>query len=406
MITRVTTRDLRFPIGSGHGSDAIHRNPVYSYAVVQLHSSDGKTGSGLAFTLGAGNELVCRAAEWMAQSLVNRDIGEIMARFGEVQRGLADEQQLRWLGPHKGVVHLALASLTNACWDLWTKTLGQPLWDHLLSMDDEALLDTMDFSYIEDALSRAEAGEVLSTSRRSRQERIPVLADGYPGYDTSIGWFNYSDEQVAENVRRSAAEGFDAMKLKVGSSDIERDVRRARLVRDAAGPDARVMADANQQWSVREAIQFAERTSDLDLFWIEEPTHPDDVLGHREIARCIGNTRVAAGEHVPNRVVFKNYFNAEAMAYCQVDALRVAGISEFLVVSLMARKYGIPLVPHVGDMGQIHQHLVLFNHIAMDHPLLFLEYIPHLRDRFTHPATLRNGRYVTPSAPGIGGDLV
>jgi L-fuconate dehydratase len=400
MITRISTRDARFPIGSGHGSDAIHKDPVYSYAVTLLTDDAGRTGTGLAFTLGEGNELVCRAAEFYAARLVGRDIEAIMANFGALQRELSDAQQFRWLGPHKGVVHLALASVTNACWDLWARTRGVPLWQLLLDLSTDELLATLDFSYVEDVLSLAAARTLLEEARTTRAERSGILNRGYPGYDTSIGWFNYSDETVASNVAASAAAGFTAMKLKVGSPDMDRDVRRARLVRAAAGPEARVMVDANQQWTVPQAIEFCQRTADLNLFWVEEPTHPDDIIGHHTIAKAIAPIRVAAGEHVPNRIIFKNYLQAGALAFCQVDAVRVAGVSEFIVISLLARKFGIPVVPHVGDMGQIHQHLVLFNHIAMGHEALFLEYIPHLQARFCEPVRIVNATYQTPRQPG------
>ncbi|MEX2607789.1 MAG: enolase C-terminal domain-like protein [Kiritimatiellia bacterium] len=230
---------------------------------------------------------------------------------------------------------------------------------------------------------------------------LPLILDrGYPGYDTSIGWFNYSDEQVAANVAKSVANGFTAMKLKVGSPDLERDVTRARIVREAAGPEATLMTDANQQWTIDQSIDFCGRCADLNLFWLEEPTHPDDVLGHKTIADAIGPVRVAAGEHVPNRILFKNYLQCGGMAICQVDAVRVAGISEFLVISLMARKAGVPVIPHVGDMGQLHQHLVLFNHIGLDHEAIFLETIPHLGDKFIDPAVVAKGVYKTPRQPG------
>ncbi|RPJ34823.1 MAG: mandelate racemase [Verrucomicrobiaceae bacterium] len=405
MITRISTRDARFPIGSGHGSDAIHKDPIYSYAVTLLTDDKGRTGTGLAFTLGEGNDLVCRAAEFYASRLKGRDIEEIMADFGALQKEMADEQQFRWLGPHKGIVQLALASVTNACWDLWAKTRGVPLWQLLLDLSSASLLATLDFSYVEDVLSKEAAAEILENARATRQSRTGILAAGYPGYDTSIGWFNYSDEQVAANVARSVATGFTAMKLKVGSPDMARDERRARLVRDAAGPEARIMVDANQQWTVPQAIEFARRTADLNLFWFEEPTHPDDVLGHARIAQTVAPLKIAAGEHVPNRIVFKNYLESGALAFCQVDALRVAGVSEFLVVSLMARKYGIPVVPHVGDMGQLHQHLVLFNHIALDHEALLLEHIPHLRQHFTQPCRVEAGVYRTPHEAGASCDL-
>lgn len=405
MIAKITTRDARFPIGSGHGSDAIHRDPVYSYAVTLLEDSSMGAGTGLAFTLGEGNDLVCRVAEFFAAGLQGREIAEVMQNFGERQRAMADEQQMRWLGPHKGVVQLALASVTNACWDLWAKTRGVPLWRLLLGLTTDELLATLDFSYVGDVLSKDEARDLIDSVRPTRSDRLTVVETGYPGYDTSIGWFNYSDEQVAANVAASAAAGFDAMKLKVGSPDMERDIRRARLVREAAGARARVMVDANQQWTVPQAIDFGRRTKDLDLFWMEEPTHPDDILGHVEIARAVQPLRIAAGEHVPNRIVFKNYLQAGALAFCQVDAVRVGGVSEFLVVSLLARKFGIPVVPHVGDMGQLHQHLVLFNHIALGHDVVFLEHIPHLREHFTEPCRIVNGFYRTPESPGASCDL-
>ncbi len=404
-IQSIQTRDVRFPIGSGHGSDAIHKDPVYSYAVTLLGSASGKTGSGLAFTLGEGNQLVCEAAEFYAQRLAGQAIESVMADFGRLQRELADEQQFRWLGPHKGVVQLALASVTNACWDLWAKSRGVPLWQLLIDLGTDELLATLDFSYIEDVLCRDEAAALIEAARTSRADRMAILETGYPGYDTSIGWFNYSDNQVTANVARAVAAGFDAMKLKVGSPDMERDIRRARLVREAAGVNARFMVDANQQWTVSQAIEFARRTQDLDLYWLEEPTHPDDVAGHAAIAAEIAPLKVAAGEHVPNRVVFKNYLQAKAMQFCQVDAVRVAGVSEFLVISLMARKYGIPVVPHVGDMGQIHQHLVLFNHIGLGHEALLLEHIPHLQEKFTHPCIVENGVYQTPGEPGMSTDF-
>lgn len=247
---------------------------------------------------------------------------------------------------------------------------------------------------------------MMDSARLTRTAREGILERGYPGYDTSIGWFNYSDEQVAKNVARAVAEGFDAMKLKVGSPDMERDIRRARMVREAAGPDARVMVDANQQWTVDQAIEFAKRTQDLNLYWFEEPIHPDDVCGHARIAKEIAPLRVAAGEHVPNRIVFKNYLQTNALHFCQVDAVRVAGVSEFLVVSLMAKKFAKPIVPHVGDMGQLHQHLVLFNHVALDHEALLLEHIPHLREFFKEPCCIEKGVYRTPRNPGASCDLV
>jgi L-fuconate dehydratase len=404
-ITKFSVRDLRYPIGAGHGSDAIHRDPIYSYAALVLTDSDGRSATGLAFTLGAGNELVCQAIDYYAQNLVGQDIEELMASFGTFQRRLSDEQQFRWLGPHKGVVQLALAAVTNACWDLWAKTRDVPLWQLLLDLNPAAVVATIDFSYLEDFLTPEEAENILKQALPTRNQRSAILKAGYPGYDTSVGWFNYSDDQVRENCRRAIDAGFTAMKLKVGSRDAERDVRRACIVREVAGPHARVMVDANQQWTVPQAIQVCLQLAPMNPYWVEEPTHPDDLLGHRTIANRIAPIRVATGEHVSNRILFKNYFQLGCLGFCQVDAVRVAGVSEFLAVSFMARKAGVPVVPHVGDMGQLHQHLVLFNHIGMGHEAIFLEHIPHLRQHFIHPVAVTGGVYRTPMEPGSSCDL-
>src|SRR5882762_6267000 len=267
MINKIGTRDARYPIGHGHGSDAIHRDPIYSYAVTQLHDDRGRTGIGLAFTLGEGNQLVCEAARFYAQRLVGKPIEEIMAGFGALQHTLADEQQFRWLGPHKGVVQLALASITNACWDLWAKSRGVPLWKLLLDLTPEQIVATLDLSYLEDELTHATALELLRQHQPTRSSRENVLKSGYPGYDTSVGWFNYDDEQVRENCKRAIAEGFTAMKLKVGSQDPARDVRRAEIVREVAGDDARVMLDANQQWTLPQALHVCRLLRAIDPFW-------------------------------------------------------------------------------------------------------------------------------------------
>lgn len=405
MIKAASTRDLRYPIGSGHGSDAIHRDPVYSYAVTQLADDNGSIGSGLAFTLGQGTQLVCQAAQFYADHLVHQNIEELMASFGSWQKRMADEQQLRWLGPHKGVVQLALASVTNACWDLWAKSRGLPLWKLLLELSPEQIVQTLDLSYLEDELNRAQALAILHEHECTRIEREGLLLTGYPGYDTSVGWFNYGDEQIRENCRMALAAGFTAVKLKVASGDPERDLRRASIVREITGDDVRVMIDANQQWTLPQAIDICPRFRNINPFWIEEPTHPDDVRAHKTLADTIRPTKLALGEHVPNRVVFKNYLAANCAGFVQVDAVRVAGVSEFLVVSLLCRKFGIPVVPHVGDMGQLHQHLVLFNHIAMAHPVIFLEHIPHLRGHFVHPVRVEGGVYRTAQEPGASCDL-
>src|SRR6266850_5204410 len=405
MISKISTRDARYPIGHGHGSDAIHKDPIYSYAVTQLHDDKGRVGAGLAFTLGGGTELVCEAIQFYAQQLAGKPIEEIMARFGAIQHDLAEDQQYRWLGPHKGIVQLALSSVTNACWDLWAKTRAVPLWRLLLDLSPEQMVATLDLSYLDDELTREQALKILHDAQPTRSAREGILKTGYPGYDTSVGWFNYDDQQVRENCKRAIAAGFTALKLKVGSPDSERDLRRARIVREIAGDKARVMVDANQQWTLPQALQICQRLRAIDPFWIEEPTHPDDVLGHKTLADAIAPTKLALGEQVPNRVVFKNYLQAKCAGFIQVDAVRVAGISEFIAVSLLCRKFGVPVVPHVGDMGQIHQHLVLFNHIALGQEALFLEHIPHLHSHFVFPARVSGGCYETPQEAGASLDL-
>jgi L-fuconate dehydratase len=405
MIKATSTRDVRYPIGSGHGSDAIHRDPIYSYAVTLLHDDHGQVGSGLAFTLGEGTQLVCEAAKFYAKHLVGRDIEAIMSGFGLWQKQMADEQQFRWLGPHKGIVQLALASVTNACWDLWAKSRGLPLWKLLLDLTPEQVLATLDLSYLENELDDKQALNILRRELSTRMQRQTILTSGYPGYDTSVGWFAYGDEQVRENCQKALDAGFTAMKLKVGSSDPERDLRRAGIVREIVGSKVRMMVDANQQWTLPQALDISNKLRPMDPFWIEEPTHPDDIIGHKTLADAIAPMKLALGEHVPNRVVFKNYLQEKCAGFIQVDALRVAGVSEFIVVSLLCRKFEVPVVPHVGDMGQLHQHLVLFNRIALAHEIVFLEHIPHLRQHFVHPVHVHGGVYRTPQEPGASCDL-
>lgn len=403
MIQQTLTKDVRYPLGHGAGSDAIHRDPVYSYAVTLLKDDSGHTGTGLAFTLGEGNDLVCKAADFYASQLKGRDIEDVMANFGEIFRRLSNEQQFRWLGPHKGVVHLGLASVTNACYDLWAKKRGVPLWKLLIDLSPEEIVNTLDLSYLEDELTAKQAIALITANRDLTREKI--TATGYPGYDTSIGWFNYPDAQIKENAKKAVAEGFSAMKLKVGSADAERDIRRANLIREVTGDDVKIMLDANQQWTLPQALNICGRLQQMRPYWIEEPTHPDDVIAHQQLAKAIAPTKLAGGEHVPNRVIFKNYLQAKCLGFLQVDAVRVGGVSEFITVSLLSRKYGIPVVPHVGDMGQLHQHLVLFNHISLGHEALFLEHIPHLQQHFTHPVQIWEGYYLTPQEPGSSCDL-
>ncbi len=405
IIESVSAQDLRFTLEAGAGADSVHSDPQYSYAVTQLKTNSASSGIGLAFTLGGGNDLVCRAIDALGAPLIGCEIEALMADFAAVYRQLLDHPQYRWLGPHKGVVHLALSSIVNACFDLWAKSRGLPLWRLLLDLSPEQLLNTIDLHYLDDALTRDQALALLQREVPKREARLGILQRGYPGYDTSIGWFQYSDEVIKDNIRKSMDRGFDALKLKVGSADAQRDIRRAHLVRDAAGDSARVMLDVNQQWTLPQAITMCDQLRDMNPYWIEEPTHPDDVLAHQTLSRAIAPLKLALGEHVPNQVIFKNYLQAGALGFLQADCVRLGGVSEFIAVSLLARNFGVPVVPHVGDMGQIHQHLVLFNHIALGHELIFLEYIPHLRGHFVHPARVQDGVYATPQEPGSSSDL-
>jgi L-fuconate dehydratase len=405
-ITQVTSRDIRFHLNPGEGADAIHSDPQYSSATTILQTDTALTGTGLTLTLGGGNELVCAAIDALGGMIVGREIEELMTNFGVVFKQIADHHQYRWVGPHKGVVHLALASITNACFDLWAKSRGVPLWRLLLDLSPDQIINLLDLSYLEDVLPPEEAHTILSTHQPSRSERESVLTAGYPGYDTSVGWFNYPDDEVRERARRALDEGFSAMKLKVGSAESSRDIRRAHMMRELAGDNVKIMLDANQQWTLPKAIRICLELAEMNPYWIEEPTHPDDVLAHQTLARAIAPIPLALGEHVPNRVLFKNYLQAGAAGFIQVDCVRVGGVSEFITISLLARKFGIPVIPHVGDVGQIHQHLVLFNHIAMGNPRLFLEYIPHLRQYFKHPAQVSGGVYRTPQEPGSSSDLI
>jgi len=405
-IESISTVDARFPLPAGAGTDSIHTNSEYCMAVTRLFADKQMAGTGIALTLGDGNRIVCDAIELLARPLVGKEIDEVMDNFGQISRRLADDPALRWLGPHKGVVHLALASITNACFDLWAKSRGVPLWKLLLSLTPEEVVRTLDLSYVEDVLNEQEALEILQSHWPTRSHREAILKSGYPGYDTSVGWMAYDDGKVRELTQRAIDKGFHAFKLKVGSADELRDLRRAAMLRDVAGESATLMFDANQHWNLPDARRMCRELAKFHPLWIEEPTHPDDIYAHAELAREIAPVKIAAGEHVPNRVLFKNFFRYEGMHFVQADCTRLAGISEFLTVSLMARKFGLPVVPHVGDMGQLHQHLVLFNHIAFDHEVVFLEHIPHLREHFVFPAEIDAGFYRTPQAPGASSDMI
>src|SRR5882724_3788739 len=405
VIRSITSYDARFSLPPGAGTDSVHTDPQYCLAITLLGTEGPQSGTGFALTLGEGNRLVCEAIDLLARPLAGLEIEELMADFGAMSRRLADDPSLRWLGPHKGVVHLALASITNACFDLWAKNRGVPLWKLLLDLTPEQVVALLDLSYVEDVVSREDARALLCSNLSSRSAREAILRNGYPGYDTSVGWMAYDDNKVRDLLDRAVGQGFRAFKLKVGSPDENRDLRRAEMLRQRVGDDGIIMFDANQSWSLPDAIRIGRALGRFKPLWLEEPTHPDDICAHVVLAREIAPVKIAAGEHIPNRVLFKNFFQAGALHYVQADCTRLAGVSEFLTVSFLARKFGLPVPPHVGDMGQLHQHLVLFNNIALGHEALFLEHIPHLRGHFIFPAQVSGGYYQTPQEPGASCDL-
>lgn len=405
IIKECQTDDIRFDLKKGDGSDAVNQKPQYAYAVCHLTTNINLSGTGFALTLGTGNELVCQAIEYLKSFIEGKEIEELMSDFGQVFQEMSNAPNLRWLGPHKGIIHLALASVTNACFDLWAKSRGVPLWKLLIELTPEEVVNTLDLSYIQDVLTRSEAIDILSNCHLNESNMDQILKTGYCGYDTSAGWFNYSNSQIQEKVKKSVDQGFTALKLKVGSDNQDRDIERAHLVREAAGNSAQIMLDANQRWSLPQAINFCEKLNGIEPYWIEEPTHPDDLFAHVKLAKKINPIKLAMGEHIPNRVIFKNFLQSGAMSFNQVDAVRVGGISEFITISLMSKKFNIPVVPHVGDMGQIHQHLVLFNQISMGHEALFLEHIPHLKNYFKFPAQLNDGFYQVPQEMGASTDF-
>ena len=405
-IQSVSAIDARFPLPAGAGSDSVHTNSEYAMAVTRLDSDKNLSGHGIALTLGNGNRLVCDAIELLAEPLAGLEINELMAQFGQFSRQLADHPSLRWLGPHKGVVHLALASITNACFDLWAKSRGVPLWKLLLELTPEEIVQTLDLSYVEDLLTDGEALAILRANTSTRSSREQILRTGYPGYDTSVGWLAYDDQKVLNLTKEALDRGFNAFKLKVGYADETRDLRRAAMLRQIAGAGATVIFDANQRWNLPDACRMCGELAKLDPFWIEEPTHPDDIYAHAVLSQQIAPIKISAGEHIPNRVMFKNFLRYGGISIIQADCSRLAGVNEFITVSLMAKKSGLPIVPHVGDMGQLHQHLALFNHIAMGHDIVLLEYIPHLKNQFVFPAQVSDGFYMTPQEPGASSQMV
>jgi L-fuconate dehydratase len=405
-ITDIVVRDIRFPTSREKiGSDATHPDPDYSAAYVTLRTSiPGLEGNGLTFTLGRGTEVCLSAIHALAPILKGKAVEALAADMRGMWRSLTNETQLRWIGPEKGVIHLACAALVNAVWDLYARLEGKPLWKLLVDMSPEEIVACIDFRYITDALTPEQAIEILRRNAPGKAAReAEMRRDGFPAYTTSAGWLGYPDEQIRRLCREGVAKGWSHFKIKVGA-DVADDMRRSAIVREEIGPDRKLMMDANQRWDVGEAIAHMRSLARFDPWWIEEPTSPDDVLGHAAIAKALAPIGVATGEQAQNRVIFKQLMQADAIRFCQIDSCRLGGVNEVLAVLLMAARFGIPVCPHAGGVGlcEYVQHLAMFDYIAVSASLenRLLEYVDHLHEHFLEPVRMRNGRYQAPEKPG------
>lgn len=406
-VTDIEVLDIRFPTSRTlDGSDAMNLDPDYSaaYLVLKTDSTHGTTGHGLTFTIGRGNELCCAAVELLASNLVGKTLESITSDLSGFWYQIMGDSQIRWLGPEKGIVHLAAAAVVNAVWDLFAKTEGKPLWKLLSDMTPEQIVAAVPFRYIADALTPDEALEILHSHYKSRNVReAEILQDGYPAYTTSAGWLGYSDEKIKTLVREALGAGWTHFKMKVGR-DLADDIRRAELIRSEIGWDRVLMMDANQVWDVGEAVEWMKELARFKPLWIEEPTSPDDILGHAAIRRAISPIGVATGEHCHNRVMFKQLLQARSIDFCQIDSCRLGGVNEVLAVLLMAAKFGVPVCPHAGGVGlcEYVQHLSIFDYIGVSGSLdrRRIEYVNHLHGHFIDPVVIRNGHYMPPTAPG------
>lgn len=411
-VTAVDTHDIRFPTSRElDGSDAMNPDPDYSaaYVVLRTDAADGHEGHGFTFTIGRGNEVQVAAIEALRGHVVGRDVAELCADPGSLNRDLVGDSQLRWLGPEKGVMHMAIGAVVNAVWDLAAKRAGKPLWRLLADADPAWLVRQIDFRYLTDALTPEEALDLLRRGRRGAQERrARLLERGFPAYTTSAGWLGYDDDKLGRLAAQAVADGFRQIKLKVGA-DLADDVRRCRVARSVIGPGIRMAIDANQRWGIDEAITWTKALAEFDPYWIEEPTSPDDILGHAAIRRAVAPVKVATGEHVQNRIVFKQLLQAGAVDIVQIDAARVGGVNENLAVLLLAARFGVPVCPHAGGVGlcELVQHLSMFDYVALSGTTddRVIEYVDHLHDHFLDPVVIREGHYAAPTAPGFSATM-
>jgi L-fuconate dehydratase len=404
-ITEIIVRDIRFPTSQGlDGSDAMNPDPDYSAAYVTLSTNADFAGNGLTFTIGRGNELCVAAIQALKPLVVGRTLESFTADLGAFWHHITGDSQLRWVGPEKGVIHLATAAVVNAVWDLYAKAEGKPLWKLLVDLTPEEVVRAIPFRYISDALTPEEALAMLRRIASTKPQREAEMRQhGFPAYTTSTGWLGYSDEKIRRLARAAIAEGWTHFKMKVGRN-IEDDMRRAMILRQEIGRERKLMMDANQVWDVGQAINWMKELARFEPYWIEEPTSPDDILGHAAIRDALKPIRVATGEHCHNRVMFKQLLQARAIDFCQIDSCRLGGVNEVLAVLLMAAKFGVPVCPHAGGVGlcEYVQHLSLFDYIAVSASLenRVLEYVDHLHEHFTEPVVMRGDHYMPPLAPG------
>lgn len=405
-ITSLTAMDVRFPTSENlDGSDATNKDPDYSAAYIVIETEQGNTGYSLIFTIGRGNDICCTAVESMRHLVIGVDLADITADIGGFYNELRSDSQLRWLGPEKGVMHMAAGGVMNAAWDMWARAEGKPVWRLLADMSPEQFVDCLDFRYIDDALTRDEALAIVEKNQSSKQQRIQQLEEnGYPAYTTSAGWLGYSDEKLERLCREAVAEGFEHIKLKVGES-VEDDIRRCKIARETIGDEVKLMIDANQAWEVDQAIGWMQNLIPFKPWFIEEPTSPDDVFGHKQIRENIGEVKVATGEHCQNRVLFKQFIANDAIDIVQIDACRLGGLNEILTVCMLAAKYGKLVCPHAGGVGlcEYVQHMSMIDYIQISADIgeRVIEYVDHLHEHFEDPCEMSNGAYQVPRLPGF-----